>query len=84
MTDFTFSEFKSVVDACFEGAGGHELVEARVDAEFTELGFDSLSVYEIVTRIQDDFGVSVPDERLDDLTTPALMIGYVRDRLAAV
>jgi acyl carrier protein len=40
-------------------------------------------VYEIVTRIQDDFGVSVPDERLDDLKTPASLIGYIRDQLAA-
>ncbi|MGP4114339.1 acyl carrier protein [Streptomyces sp. 4N509B] len=83
MADFTLTEFKSIVDACYEGAESENVQESTVDTEFSELGFDSLVVYEIVTRIQDDYGVTVPDERLDDLKTPAALIGYVREQLSA-
>lgn len=83
MADFTLTEFKTIVAACFEGADSEGIQESTLETEFSELGFDSLVVYEIVTRIQDDYGVSVPDESLDELKTPAALIGYVSDQLAA-
>ncbi|GHB26331.1 acyl carrier protein [Streptomyces umbrinus] len=84
MAEFTITEFQSVVNACFDGATSEEIKDSTLHTEFTDLGFDSLTVYEIVTRIQDDFKVSVPDEQLDELTTPAALIQYVQGQLTAV
>ncbi len=83
MADFTITEFRDVVSACFGGATGEEIKDSTLDTEFTDLGFDSLTVYEIVLRIQDDFGVSIPDEELDELRTPASLIQHVRGQLTA-
>ncbi|MBP2585749.1 acyl carrier protein [Streptomyces sp. PvR006] len=79
---FTLAEFRVIVDACFDGAEAAALEESVLDTEFTDLGYDSLTVYEIVVRIQDDFPVTVPDEKLDELKTPAALIAYVSDQLA--
>lgn len=84
MAAFTLSEFKVVVDACFDGAEADALEESVLDTEFADLGYDSLTVYEIVVRIQDDFSVRVPDEQLDELKTPGALIAYVDAQLAAV
>ncbi|CAL9372431.1 phosphopantetheine-binding protein [Streptomyces cellulosae] len=83
MASFTLSEFKAVVDACFDGAEAAALEESVLDSEFADLGYDSLTVYEIVVRIQDEFSVRVPDEQLDELTTPGALIAYVDAQLAA-
>jgi acyl carrier protein len=39
------------------------------DAPLPNLGVDSLSALEIVFRIEEEFGVSVPDERVLEFTT---------------
>ncbi|MGW8886160.1 acyl carrier protein [Streptomyces sp. NPDC055749] len=84
MADFTITEFRDVVSACFGGATSEEIKDSTLDTEFTDLGFDSLTVYEIVLRIQDDFGVTIPDEELDELKTPSALIQHVRGQLTAV
>ncbi|HVV19119.1 MAG TPA: acyl carrier protein [Pseudonocardiaceae bacterium] len=76
---FTFTDLRSVVGEC---AGDiHALVESAADVEFTDLGFDSLAVYEIVTTLQQRFGIRIPDDDIDTMTTPARVIDYVNGRL---
>ncbi|GAA3983943.1 acyl carrier protein [Streptomyces sp. NBC_01352] len=84
MATFTITEFQGIVNACFDGTTAEEIKDSTLHTEFTDLGFDSLTVYEIVTRIQDDYAVTVPDEQLDELTTPAALIQYVQGQLTAV
>lgn len=81
MTMFTLSELKKILEQCQEDAS--TLEESTLDSTFKDLGYDSLTVYELVTRIQDDYAVSLPDETLDELTTPAALIAYVNGQLAA-
>jgi act minimal PKS acyl carrier protein len=84
MAAFTFTDFKTIVGACgVDQAETASLGESALDTEFDDLGYDSLLVYEIVMRIQDDFPVSVPDEELNDLKTPGALITYVNTQLAA-
>ena len=84
MAAFTFSDFKTIIDACgVDQAETDTLGETALDTEFDELGYDSLLVYEIVMRIQDDYPVSVPDEELNAIKTPAALIAYVNTQLAA-
>jgi acyl carrier protein len=39
------------------------------DSPFTELGMDSLSVVEFVLRLEDHFGIEVPDEAIEGIRT---------------
>ena len=47
------------------------------DADIIEdLGADSLSVVTIIMNAEDEFGISIPDEVVADLRTPAAMAEY--------
>ena len=81
MTAFALAELKKIVDACYDGVEAAALDETALDTSFTDLGFDSLTVFEIVVRIQDEYAIDVPDERLDELTTPRRLVDYVAERL---
>jgi len=77
MADFTLKEFREIVAQCFENSEADELDQAALGTEFSDLGYDSLVVYEIAMRIKDDYGVPIPDEALDELRTPGALIDYV-------
>ncbi|EFL03691.1 MULTISPECIES: acyl carrier protein [unclassified Streptomyces] len=80
MSAFTLTEFKKLVEQSYDAESAEALHGQALDTSFTDLGYDSLTVYEIVTRIQDEHGVTVPDEELDLLDTPRALIAYVDAR----
>lgn len=83
MTSFTLSNFKDILRTCqVSGSEIEEIENASPDATFADLGFDSLLVYEIITTIQDDFGVRIPDDLLDIHRTVSELISYVDKRQA--
>ncbi len=50
------------------------------DADIIEdLGADSLSVVTIIMNAEDEFGISIPDEAVADLRTPAAMEQFVEN-----
>ena len=52
------------------------------DADIVDdLGADSLSVVTIVMTAEDEFGISIPDEVIADLRTPAAMAAYAESKL---
>lgn len=81
MAGFTFHDFQRIVAKCFEGADAEALDETALDTSFGDLGYDSLVVYEIAVRIQDEYDVTIPDEALDELKTPGALIAYVDARV---
>jgi acyl carrier protein len=48
---------------------GVEPSDVTLDATLEDLDMDSLDVVEIMQAIEDDFGIRVPDEDLEGLTT---------------
>ncbi|MFI6348038.1 acyl carrier protein [Streptomyces sp. NPDC050560] len=82
MNAFTLQDLKRVVDACVGADAVPEFDEEAAATPFADLGLDSLAVYEAVTRIQDEYGVQVPDADLDLLKTPEQLVGFVSGRLA--
>lgn len=54
------------------------------DVPFADLGCDSLAVLETATQVQQVFGVPIPDEDVQRLTTPNAFIAYVNENLARV
>lgn len=82
MNKFTLDELKKIVTACLGSDTAAELTEANLDVELHELGYDSLTVYEFVTKIQDDLAIRITDEDVDTMTTPRAVIDFVNGQLA--
>ncbi|MFE6780331.1 acyl carrier protein [Streptomyces sp. NPDC057702] len=83
MATFTLTELKRIVTACLDDEQADAL-DGALDTTFADLGYDSLTVYEIATRVQDGFGVAVSDDDLDGLKTPRDLLDHVSSRLTGV
>ncbi|MFC5220431.1 phosphopantetheine-binding protein [Streptomyces coerulescens] len=57
------------------------LTEEVLDVPFTDLNVDSLAVLEVVTQIQDEFQLRIPDAAMDGMETPRQVLDYVNTRL---
>jgi act minimal PKS acyl carrier protein len=83
MTSFTPESLREIMYAC-AGPGDHPELEGDIiDTSYEDLGFDSLAVLEVATRIQQDVGVPFPDDVVAELTTPRSVLDYVNTQIAA-
>ena len=53
-----------------------ELVSAESDI-IEDLCANSLDIVSIITALEDTYGLTVPDEAIIDLRTPALIVNYI-------
>ncbi|RKT55660.1 acyl carrier protein [Saccharothrix australiensis] len=83
MITLTITDFGRIVESCVGTGNVAALDTAALDTEFADLGIDSLAVYEIVTRLQDELGVRISDDEIERLTTPRALIAFVNEGLAA-
>ena len=57
--------------------------EVTLDASFTDdLGADSLDIVELVMAFEEEFGIEIPDEEAEKITTVQQAITYINDRRA--
>ena len=50
----------------------------RMNSQFmTDLGADSLDVVELVMAMEDEFGISIPDDRIEEIQTVQDAINYI-------
>lgn len=60
---------------------GVEADEVTSEASFTEdLGADSLDIVELVMAFEEEFGIEIPDEDAEKITTVQQAIDYVSER----
>jgi acyl carrier protein len=53
--------------------------EIRDDATFIEdLGLDSLDLVDMIMKLEEEFGISIPDEDLDKIRTVKDAINYIK------
>ena len=60
--------------------------EAKVtaDASFIEdLGADSLDIVELVMAFEEEFGVEIPDDQVENITTVGMACGYIEKNAEA-
>jgi minimal PKS acyl carrier protein len=80
---FTVNTLRDIMRAC-AGPGEHpELQGEFIDVTYEDLGFDSLAVLQMATRIQQDLGVPVPDDAVAVMVTPRDALDYVNKQMAA-
>ena len=54
--------------------------EVKAEASFVDdLGADSLDVVELVMALEEEFGVEIPDEDAEKLSTVAQAIAYIKE-----
>ena len=70
---------EKVISIIVDVVNGIEIDESRGDAArpFEDLDIDSLDVAGIFLGIQESFGVSVPDDEIDDLDTIEKIVTYL-------
>ncbi len=63
---------------------GIERDDIRLDAKFEEdLDVDSLGVVELLMALEDNFGVKIPDEEAEQITTVGEAVDLVEAKLNA-
>jgi acyl carrier protein len=61
-----------------------EVNESEVVPEATfrdDLGADSLAIVELVMSIEDKFGITIPDEEAEKLTTVGSAVSYIASKI---
>lgn len=80
---FTLEELKRIL---LESAGADESVDLDadiLDAEFAELGYESLALMETGSRIEREYGITLDDLALVDAATPRALLDLVNAHLSA-
>ncbi|MFE3170905.1 acyl carrier protein [Amycolatopsis sp. NPDC059090] len=81
MTQFTLDDLRRLLR---EAAGEDDTVQLDgdiADVPFADLGYDSVALLETAAAADREFGATIPDELLGELTTPAAFVKAVRELL---
>ncbi|MDD3414666.1 MAG: acyl carrier protein [Lachnospiraceae bacterium] len=58
-----------------------EGVEVTLESSFKDdLGADSLDLFELVMAVEEEYGIEIPSEELEQITTVGAMIDYLKDK----
>ena len=69
------------VKAIFEEQLGVSQDEMQLDTNFKDdLGVDSLDLYEIVMKMEDEFDFEIPAEELEDVATFEDVLNYLKSK----
>lgn len=80
-TELTVDDLIQIMREC---AGEDEAVDLGgkiADADFDDLGYDSLALMETLSRVERRFSISLPEENLEEIRTPEAFVTFVNERL---
>lgn len=81
---FALDDLRRIMRECAGEDENVDLAGPIGDDRFEELGYDSLAVLEIASRIQREYGIPMPDESIVEMTTPNEAVSYVNARFATI
>lgn len=74
--------FEKIVDILAEQLDIENKNNITMDSELVDdLGADSLDSIDIVMSVEDEFGIEVPDEVIENLKTVADIVDYIESRI---
>ncbi len=74
------SEIQSKVVAIIVDKLGVDESEVKPEASFTnDLGADSLDTVELIMEFEKEFGVSIPDDKAENIATVGDAIAYIEN-----
>lgn len=82
MTTFNLDDLITIMREC---AGEDESVNLSgevAEMDFEELGYDSLALMEAASRVQRTYGLSLPEDELAEVRTPAGFVTLVNEQFA--
>jgi acyl carrier protein len=68
--------FEKVKELIVEGLGV-DASQVTLEATFDDLGADSLDLFELVMSIEEEFGVDIPTDNLEELKTVQDVVNYI-------
>jgi len=72
------SEIESRVKAIIADKLSVEESEVKAEASFTnDLGADSLDTVELIMEFEKEFGISIPDDQAEKITTVGDAVAYI-------
>ncbi len=78
MANFDLEKFKQIIAEEL----GIDPSEVKEDARFIEdLGADSIGLMELVMKLEEEFGVTIPDEDIEKIQTVGDAIRYIQEKL---
>lgn len=77
------SEIESKVKSIIVDKLGVDEAEVKPEASFTnDLGADSLDTVELIMEFEKEFGISIPDEDTQKISTVGDVIDYIKNAQA--
>ena len=74
-------DFNQVVIGVLEkNVAGLQIEASMMDYTLSDLGVDSLDVMLVMMDIQEKTGVVIPDDSVDELTTPNKIVNFLKSR----
>ena len=74
------SEIESKVKAIIVDKLGVDEAEVKAEASFTnDLGADSLDTVELIMEFEKEFGISIPDDKAEKISTVGDAIAYIEE-----
>ena len=74
------SEIESKVKAIIVEKLGVDEAEVKPEASFTnDLGADSLDTVELIMEFEKEFGISIPDDKAEKISTVGDAISYIEE-----
>lgn len=81
MRQITVPELQVILRQCAGEDATAQPLQLAADQPFDELGYDSLALMETQARIKQDFGADLPDDAVDQTTTPQQLVDIVNSLL---
>jgi len=82
MTMFTLDDVRRILRRCAGAPEGDALDGDIADVPFAELGYDSLALLEMAAHVQQEFGIRIPDDAIEEMPTPRAAVEYLNRRFA--
>jgi acyl carrier protein len=75
------NDLETKIKSVIAEKAGKSVSDIRDDASFIEdLGLDSLDLVDMIMKLEEEFGISIPDEDLDKIRTVKDAINYIREK----